>query len=414
MATHLGAPPTAAELGIGQARDLPRQQQATAKNWTISPWNRWTFQRVQQFTRTVRVPRPTHASSLPIKHIYDFSELSFETLGKQSCTVKEMLSQTYTDAFLVIHKGEIISEQYFNGMLPDTLHLIMSCSKSFTSALAGIVIDQGLLNPCKLVTDYLPELSGSGFSDATLQQALDMRVGIKFSEDYDDCEADIFVQEVAAGWRPPELDYDGPLSNIAFAQGILSETAHGGTFRYQSIATDVVGLCIERVTGRNFADLFAEYIWQPMGAEYDLVSIVDTVGVASFQGGFNCSLRDFGRFGEMIMKGGEYNGEQIVPKEWVEKCRFASDDSMNAFADSDYGGLFPGGAYSNQWWIRNTQKGVIMALGVHGQTLYIDSVNEFVMAKFSSQPEMVDSEMFLNQIFGMEAIVSHISAVDIE
>jgi len=402
------APKTAAEMGIGQGAELPRQQRADNQNWTLAPWNRWSFQRVQQFTRTLRVPRAEVPCALA-QNFQDFGELVFEDSSGKPCTVNDMLSRTWTDGFLVMHKGIVLCEQYFNGMGPDTLHLMMSCSKSFTSTLVGIYIEQGILDPTEQLNTYIPELAGTGFEGATLQQALDMRVGVKFNEDYDDLDADWRLCEVATGWRE-DTTYSGPRDMVGYMQTLVeSESGHDDAFHYKSILTDVLGLCLQRATGREFAALFYQHIWNPIGAEQDLVSIVDDAGNAVFEGGFNCCLRDFARFAQMICQSGQYNAQQLVPAAWIDECRFAGKELVSAFAQSAYGDALPKHAYHNQWWVREPERGVIMALGIHGLTLYIDPGREFVVAKFSSQPNQADIAMVVDQIRAFEAIAEKLS-----
>lgn len=402
------APKTAAELGIGQRADLPPEQRADNQNWTLAPFNRWTFQRVQHFARTTRVPRADKPSALE-KRYQDLSEITFQDTSGEQCTIAEMLTRTYTDGFLVLHHGKVLTEQYFNGVNRSTLHLIMSCSKSITSAVTGIYIEEGVLHPAAQLTDYLPELANSGMAGATLQQALDMQVGVKFSEDYDDLDGEWRQCELATGWRESP-DYDGPRDQLSYAQTLTEQVAeHGTVFHYQSILTDVIGCCLERASGKEFAELVAEHIWMPMGAEQDLVSIIDAAGIMSFEGGFNVSLRDFARFGFLISQDGQYQGQQLVPESWLHECRNPNDKLIEAFAASEYAEVLPGGAYHNQWWVRNPEKGIIMALGIHGQTLYIDCERNFVAAKFSSQPEQVNIAMAMDQILAFEAITDNVA-----
>ena len=397
-------PKTAAELGIGQATELPAEQRADASNWTLPPYNRWSFQRVQQFTRTVRVPRSKQPSVLE-ENKQELSGIEFRSSSGEQSTVEEMLAQTYTDGLLVMHKGQIVSEQYFNGMNRSTLNLIMSCSKSITSAVVGIYIESGVLDPSAKMTDYLPELSNTGIEGATLQQALDMQVGIRFNEDYADLDGDWRQCEVATGWREPPADYDGPRDQLNYARTLTErETEHGSVFHYQSILTNIIGCCLERTTGKAFAELISEYIWTPMGAEQELVSIIDAAGNVAFEGGFNICLRDFTRFGYLISQDGRFQGQQLVPKRWLHECRNPNDRLIAAFSASEYAEILPGGGYHNQWWVRNPQEGITMALGVHGQMLYVDCKRDFVAAKLSSQPEMASITMAMDQILAFEAI----------
>jgi CubicO group peptidase (beta-lactamase class C family) len=405
----ISVPKTAAELDIGQGIGLPAEQRADTSNWTLPPYNRWTFQRVQQFTRTVRVPRAENSSTLEDDH-RDLSRIVFLDSAGEQTTVDEMLARSYTDGFLVLHKGKVLSEQYFNGMERSTLHLIMSCSKSVTSAVAGIYIEAGVLDPATQLTHYLPELADSGMAGATLQQALDMQVGVKFNEDYDDLDGDWRHCEVATGWREPTTGYDGPRDQLSYAQTLTQQVAeHGTEFHYQSILTDVIGCCLERASGKGFVELVAEHIWTPMGAEQDLVSIIDSAGIMVFEGGFNICLRDFARFGYLISQDGRYQGQQLVPQAWLQECRKPNDRLIEAFAASDYAEVLPSGAYHNQWWVRSPEKGITMALGIHGQMLYIDCERELMVAKLSSQPEQANIAMAMDQMMAFEAIAESVA-----
>lgn len=399
-------PATAADLGLGQQPDLASSRRVDYDNWTLPPYNRWSFQRVQQFTRTARVSRSPDVSPLPEK-LQELGEIGFEDSQGLITTVNDMLQRTWTDGFIVLHRGNLVTEQYFNDMGADTLHLMMSCSKSMTSTLMGVAIAEGKLDTSALLTTYLPELVGTGMEGATVQQALNMQVGLQFDEDYDNLEGEWRNLEIATGWREPQPGYAGPRDLVAYMQ-TLTESAgpHGDVFHYQSILADVLGICLERATGRDFLDLFAENIWHPMGAEQELVTIVDAGGTAIFEGGFNCCLRDLARFGQLICDRGIVRGKQLVPVSWVDECRFANTELADTFARSEYGKSMPNYAYHNQWWIRDPHRGVIEALGIHGQTIYIDSDSEFVVAKFSSQPEHDNLGMAEDQALGFEAIVN--------
>lgn len=401
-------PPTARQLGLGQGSDFTPECRVDHQNWTLAPFNRWAFQRVQQFTHTARIPRAENPSSLTENH-QELGSLVFEDFEGNLISINDHLQKTWTDGFLAMHRGLVVSEQYFNGMEPDTLHLMMSCSKSLTSTLFGVIEAEGLLDCSLPLTQYLPELEGTGMADATIQQALDMSVGLKFSEDYDDFDADWRQCDLATGWRRPSSDYDGPRDMLTYMQTLRERVGpHGYKFHYQSILTNAIGLCIERSTGRPFMELFAERIWQPMGAEHDLVSTIDDAGTPAFEGGFNCCLRDFARFAWLICSGGSLGGRQLVPHKWINECRFPGAELVEVFARGEYGEILEGHAYHNQWWVRDPGRGVIMAIGVNGQMLYIDPDREFIAAKFSSQPDMVNVRMVIDQMLAFEAIADTI------
>ena len=170
------------------APPFPADQQVTLANWQDPPFNRWAFRHIRELIPTARISRGAGpARELPAAG-RDISSISFRS-GDQELTVGEMLASTYTDGFLVLHQGRIVCEQYFNGMTPDTPHLLMSVSKSVVSTVAGIVRERGLLDVAAPVEAIVPELAGTSFQGATVQHLLDMRAGTRFDESYDNPEA---------------------------------------------------------------------------------------------------------------------------------------------------------------------------------------------------------------------------------
>src|SRR5262249_24869762 len=158
----------------------------------------------------------------------------------QELTIADLLAQSCTDGFLVLHRGRIVTEQYFNGMSPDTPHLLMSVSKSVTSAVAGALAGRRPLYvsapgtpllPAP-VTAIVPELARTSFDGATIQHLLDMRAGTASNEEYADPEADVRTYERVYLWRPP----DGrpvPEDAIAYFATLRNDGRHGGPFRYR-------------------------------------------------------------------------------------------------------------------------------------------------------------------------------------
>jgi CubicO group peptidase (beta-lactamase class C family) len=115
--------------------------------------------------------------------------------------------------------------------------------------------------------------------------------------------------------------------------------------------------------------------------EQDAALQVDRVGTGFAGGGMTAALRDMARFGEMIRLGGKYRGEQIVPPAAIKAIMAPGD--VKAFAAARYPGL-DGGSYASFWWHRAS--GQTMAVGIHGQGIYIDSKAEMVIARFASFP----------------------------
>ena len=191
-----------------------------------------------------------------------------------------------------------------------------------------------------------------------------------------------------------------------------TQFAHGDQYCYRSVLTLTVAMAIEQVTGRRFQDLLSEYIWQPLGCEWDASIVVDQDNFSVSEGGLNATARDWLRFGQMMAQGGNFNGKQIIPENWVQDCRFGDESSRAAYRLSKYpeylDGLLPNAMYRNQWWAIDAERGVIAALGIHGQTLFVDPVNEVVIAKYSTFPDPEDIDLFVSHLSGMLAIAEHL------
>lgn len=297
------------------------------------------------------------------------------------------------------HRGHIVTELYFDGMTPQCLHLSQSVGKSLVGTIAGILIHEGVLDPEAPLTEQVPELAGCGYKGATLAHVLDMRSGIRFTEDYGDPAADITKLEVAAGWRASS-DPSVPNSLYDFILTLPQEREHGGRFQYRSVETDVLGWVLERATGSTLPELVSEKLWSRLGCEQDACFTVDRAGAALPDGGFNASLRDYARFTQAYLQHGFFNGQQIIPEDWVAACRVGD----NAIFGEPYRAQTPEGAYRNQWWIRDVGRGINMALGVFGQLLYIDPNHDLVAVKLSTWPEFLNLEFKLNTLRALDAV----------
>lgn len=408
-------PQTRQQLGLmqGVAVHGDVDKQVTLANWQDAPYNRWGFQHVQDLMPTTRISRGVN-QPIPLKQKSRYlGDIPCQDANGEATTVSQMLQATYTDAFLVMHKGRVVSENYFNGMQADSHHLMMSCTKSYVGTLAGIFVEQGLLNLEALIVDYVPEFKDSGFAEATLRQCLDMSCGVKYAEAYDDPQSEVRQFEIATGMAPKPSGYQGSLTQTEAMLALKEKQfVDGEKFDYRSAVTVAVGMAIEQVTGRRIQDLLSEYFWSQLGCEWDASIVVDSENVAQTDGGLNCTARDWARFGQMMLQGGCYNGKQIVPEVWVQDCRFGDEASRAAYKKSKYpdllGELLPNCMYRNQWWAIDADKGVLAALGIHGQTLFIEPENEVVIAKFSTFPEPEDASLFVSHLSGMMAIAEYL------
>lgn len=258
-------------------------------------------------------------------------------------------------SLLVLKDGQIRYEEYFLGTSADDLRISWSIAKSYISALFGVLLDEGAITSLDdPVTQYAPQLAGTAYDGASIRNVLNMASGVIFDEDYFDQSSDInrMGRVIALGGT---LDDFTASFNDRFA-------APGETWQYVSIDTHVIGMVIRGATGRSVAELMSEKIVAPLGQEYDGYYLTDGAGVAFVLGGLNFTTRDFARFGQMILQDGMFQGQQVVPADWVA----ASTAPSAPTEDGKIG-------YGYQWWIPvGASPGEFLGRGVYGQYLYID------------------------------------------
>ncbi|MCH4880349.1 class C beta-lactamase-related serine hydrolase [Pseudomonas sp. TMW22090] len=372
------------------------------------PAMRWSVSNFRQLMPTVNVSRGLGAPvALESALRRDIDALSFTPLGaQQSMTWEQSLAATYTDGIVVLHRGKLVYERYFGVLSPQGQHAAMSVTKSVVGTLGATLVAEGQIDDNKRVVDYVPELAGSAFGNATVRQVLDMTTGLKFSEDYADPKADVWAHGRAGSPLPFAKDYTGPRSYFEYLQTVQPQGEHGAAFAYKTVNTDVLGWIIARATGRNVAQLLSERIWSRLGAEQDGYFTVDSIGTPFAGGGLNTGLRDLARFGEMLRNDGRFNGQQIVPKAVIDDIRRGGD--KQAFAKAGYD-LLKGWSYRSMWWVTDKEGGAFMARGVYGQRIYVDPKAELVIVRYASHPVAANAANDPVTLPAFEALARHLS-----
>jgi CubicO group peptidase (beta-lactamase class C family) len=360
-------------------------------NYFSFPKLRWSVCHLREFLPTEEISRgtgvPTPLNYLPPAAFADMAReidaLTFMPMnGGKAMTWEASLFANYTDGVLIIHKGRVVYERYFGCLRDDGKHAIMSMTKSITGLLAQILVAEGVLDDRLKVRDVIPEIGSSAFASATVRQVMDMTTGVKYSEDYSDPNADVWLYSRAASPLPKSDGYVGPDGYWAYLKQVQPEGRHGDAFHYKTINSDMLGWIISRVTGKAVTELASERLWQPMGAEQDAYQTVDSQGVPFAGGGVSAGLRDLGRLGLLMLNGGEVNGKRLFPADVVEKIRAGGDPSkFRGFP------TIPNGSYTSQWWVFHNKHGAYAARGVHGQTIYVDPKAEMVVVRLGSFPQ---------------------------
>ena len=292
--------------------------------------------------------------------------------------------------FLVLKDNQIVLEKYLHNSDINSRFLSYSIQKSITSTLFGIALEDGKIKSIDdPVIKYLPELKVSGYNNVTLRQVLQMSSGIDATEDYLDPHSSIqkfgvsFLRGV-----PSFMDY---LKILKAKPNVVP----GTIFDYESVNTEVLGIVIERSTGLPLNKYLQEKLWKKIGTQSDafIFRAKSQINQCAF-GCFNATLRDYGRFGLMMMNGGILGGNNVVDSSWVTQA------TTQRFAPT--GEHLDG--YGYQWWIPQGNDHAFEGIGIFGQTLYSNPTKHIVIVKFAAWPtpdskaRWMESERVINAI----------------
>lgn len=293
-------------------------------------------------------------------------EISQVTWNGKSVPFEQFLEETDTNAFLVIRKGKISYEKYFNGKKQSTILPSYSVAKTMTSLVIGQLIDEGMIQESDTFVSILPEFKAdSSFDKVTIKDLLDMNSGIGVSDNY---------PSGPSGWGVAIAQMYASTDVNWFLKNNRKMREEPGTFpEYRSVNTQMLGLIIQKITGRYLAAEFTDRIWQKVGADYDATWNVDR------EGGhekafccFNATTRDYARVGQALMSG----DPKIASTSW--KARLST-----SAVTLDYGW-----GYGAQMW--HPFPGINLMMGLHGQYIYMDALNDTVIVKLSDMPTSSD------------------------
>lgn len=267
--------------------------------------------------------------------------------------VQDWIAERNVTALLVLKDGALVHESYWQGTGPQDLRVGWSVSKSWLSALAGVLIAEGLIALDDPLEDHAPMLAGSAYEGVSLRDALRMSSGVAFDEDYGDFWSDInrMGRVLALG-----QSMDG------FVASLTARTGPAGRWTYVSTDTHAVAMALRGAAGRSLPDLISEKLVQPLGLEHAPSFVTDGHGTAFALGGLSLTARDQARFTQMLLQGGRWQGRQIVPQDWLEQAMAPQAE-------------VPEGAkgYGYQFWLpADARPGEVLAEGVYGQYLYLD------------------------------------------
>ncbi len=262
---------------------------------------------------------------------------------------------------LVIRKGYIVAEQYYNDdYTADSLHYLFSCTKSITSAALGIAADKGLLPSLDTpLLDFFPEYSVArpeGKEKITLEHALTMTDGFEWYELqylYSD-ERNTFRQ-----WRNSE-------GSVQFILDRPLAHEPGEAFNYNSGISHLLSIILQKQTGVRLDSFAAKEIFHPLGI-LNYQWLINQDGAARGYAGLYLRPRDLAKFGLLYLHDGLWENEQVISESWVS----ASTGKHILRGD------IPGMYYGYQWWVH--EDGLVAAVGFGGQVLMLIPEYELIV-----------------------------------
>jgi CubicO group peptidase (beta-lactamase class C family) len=300
--------------------------------------------------------------------------------GGRVHTYDEFADQTYTNAFLILRSGKILFEDYRNKTRADTRFVAFSVSKTIVCLLVGLAVEKGAIRSIEdPVEGYVPELAGSGYDGSSIRSLLEMRSGVDYEERYDFGENPSLAAMIHEGAvvRNEERFADR-------ARTLKRKAPPGERFNYATMDTAVLGLVIERATGKPLAEFMSETLWKPAGMEFSGFWLADgppSVGRELSGMGYNAALRDFGRLGQLMLAGGRLEGRRIVPEDWIRQAT-----TIKPLTGNEGVSIGNGGGYGYCLWRIDDNPGAYSAVGLAGQFIYVHPASSTVIVKLSYFP----------------------------
>ncbi len=387
----------------GQTKDAV----VDVSNWLNPPNIQWAFRNMENVSTTTVISRQGLAAKPLEEREVDFSAFRFDAKAGDTTQIMDIgtyLEKTHTDAFVVLHEGQLVLEKYFQGMNPYNRHMMMSVSKSFTGTMVAMLIREGKIDSGASLSRYIPELEGTHPGESSVQDLLDMRAGLAFSEVYADPESEIWVYGRASGLMERPQPYQGPHTVREYIAGMKRDAPTGDVFLYATPVADILAWLVSSVTDKTLAESLSDRFWSKLGMETDALILTDPGNVALGGSGLLASPRDIARFGKMMAQNGLYNGIQVVHSEIIdETTRGAERFDDERFVTTR------GFSYKNQWWVTHNPNNAFYAVGIHGQYLYIDPTAGVVIVKQSSSPDASPAFENTNRFRFFDAIVNYVA-----
>jgi len=348
-----------------------------------------TFRNIDRLFPTRTVSASSRPLPLP-RAAVSLTDVHFSDRGKQY-DLESYLELNRIAAILILQDRRVKLERYRFGNTDRTRWMSMSIAKSITSTLVGAALKDGFIRSLSdSLTRYVPSLNGTAYDGVSVRDVLMMASGVRWNETYSDPTSDrrrLLEAQIS----------QVPGSALAVMTSLQRAAAPGTTANYNTGETQVVAEVLRAAVGRPLATYLSDRIWSRFGMEADANWWLDSPGGIEIGGsGFSATLRDYGRFGLFVLGGGVAAGDSILPAGWVREA--TTSKTLRDGAAVEYGYL---------WWTGATpasrRDGAFMAIGIHGQYLYVNPVAKIVIVVWGARPhpsqgQVVDDWSFCDAV----------------
>lgn len=273
-------------------------------------------------------------------------------------------------SIIITRNNYLIYEKYFRGETRETLHRVYSVTKSFTSAMVGILIQRGLISGLdnKLLnyfSGYNLQNNDPGKSLITLENTLSMTSGLQWNE-------------LSVSYTSPSNDYYQMFSSTDPVKYVLEKPMQetpGTRFRYNTGLTFLFSSIIRTVTGEPAEKFAKENIFDPLGIT-DYSWTTATGGLVNTGSGLSMRPLDMALFGQLYLNRGFWNGRQVVPADWVDR---STSKFISASSNFNYGYFWWRFSDSNPVISTLTKNDIFVAIGYGDQYIFVIPQFKIVM-----------------------------------
>ena len=269
----------------------------------------------------------------------------------------------------------IVYEKFQGDISADRLATVFSVSKSITSLLCGIAVDEGYIKSIDdPVTDYLPELKKKDkmWQKLTIRHLLDMCSGLAFDDTY--------------SLKLKDLKRLNAMAKLNYGKNIMKQIRHlkfenepGTKHKYESMTSEVLGVVIERATGQRYVDYLSEKVWKPLQMESPAIINIDSRKYRTPHafGGISTTMKDLAKIGRLYLNKGLWNGKRIVSEDWMKQSTEYNTENEGYHFNW----------YNTSWMDYKPEYPGFYAHGIRAQVLYVNPYKQLIMVRLGKRDD---------------------------